>query len=73
MAPRTRNSSGSSALNGLTEIEEVVVHAAARLLTALEYREKNPGGDFRHYLKRIPIELVSLLYHTMNLIQVPIL
>lgn len=43
MAPQT---SGPSALNGLTKIEEVVMRAAARLLTALEYREENPGGDF---------------------------
>lgn len=54
MAPRT---SGPSALNGLTKIEEVVMRAAARLLTALEYREENPGGDFQHYLERIPLEL----------------
>ena len=39
-----------------------MIRAAARLLTALEYREKNPGGDFRRYLERIPIELVGLLY-----------
>ena len=56
MPPRT---SGPIALNGLTKIEEVVVHAAARLLTALEYREENPGGDFDHYLDRIPLELVG--------------
>ena len=66
MAPRTRTS-GSSALDGLTEIEEVVIRAAARLLTALEYREKNPGGDFRRYLERIPIELVGLLYDELTL------
>ena len=49
-------------LNGLTKIEEVVIRAAARLLTALEYREENPGGDFRHYLEKIPLEFVGLLY-----------
>ena len=57
--PVDQLTSGPSMLNGLTKIEEVVMRAAARLLTALEYREENPGGDFRHYLERIPIELVS--------------
>ena len=59
MAPQT---SDSSILNGLTKIEKEVMRAAARLLTALEYREENPGGDFRHYLERIPLEFVRLLH-----------
>ena len=58
MPPQT---SGPTALNGLAKIEEVVVRAAARLLTALEYREENPGGDFNHYLEQIPLELVGLV------------
>ncbi|KAF8259038.1 hypothetical protein EI94DRAFT_1054645 [Lactarius quietus] len=57
MAPGTSGSSALNALTNLTKIEEVVMRAAARLFTALEYREENPGGDFRHYLDRIPLEL----------------
>lgn len=57
-------------LNGLTKTEDVVMRAAARLLTALEYREENPGGNFQHYLERIPLEFVGLLYgeHILSMI-----
>ncbi|KAN0137336.1 hypothetical protein V8E53_004781, partial [Lactarius tabidus] len=41
----------------LTEAETLLVSMAARLLTALRYKEATPGGDFSHFAAKIEEEM----------------
>lgn len=42
----------------LNEAETLLLSMAARLLTALRYKEANPGGDFSHFAGKIKEEIV---------------
>jgi hypothetical protein len=46
----------------LTEAETLLVSMAARLLTALRYKEATPGGDFSHFAAKIEEEMVCRIH-----------
>ena len=48
------------AIAQLTKTEAILILAASRLLTALQYREQNPGGAFGHYIECILEEMVNI-------------
>jgi hypothetical protein len=58
----------SNELKELTVTEAMAIICAARLLTALQYRVNNPGGDPDFYSRKIGLELVSISSSTVYLI-----
>jgi hypothetical protein len=52
--------------SSLTQPEELLLAVAARIDTAIRYKEANPEEDYGHYLKNLSEELVSLIVQSFK-------